>query len=776
MRNVSGDHAALLFRFFIPYALILLGSLWALWFAYGKTSAVVENESVKSTLAALIQIQEAFDGRLAEIETIARQLSSESKIQAFQFVNEPFGGTSPYKLWDLEKSLFNYRLVNHFIVDYYVGYKNSGMILSPRKVYADQQYYNLMMHYEGMKYEDWRDQLFGEYHYKTYIPGRSVKYEGNTYSVVTYMQSFGVKGGGGVITMMLDNKQIQNMLRKLTPGQGGFAYIADPDGRMISSIGLDQRPELLKALPFGGGEDAHIRLMGQDLLVTRAVSPASGWSFVSAQPKQLVLEKVYEIKRVTMTVFLSTLLLGLALAIYFADRSSRPIVRLLRLLPKSPADSKRSASQHAVEFIGSTVSALVANHDSLKQRLAEQVPLLRSVFMDRLLKGSYPSQREIDAAMEHSQLTLRGPQYTVALIRIRGYEGPFVKDMLRELDIVKIKLHDCLHASYGDEVLTHDLGENRMALVFGGSAEAGAHSGFEPSLRAWIQEVYERLIELTDTGVCIAVGGSQSQVTELYRSYGEAQFVLHHAEWSGHRPIQYYDDMESSSFSYYFPADEELRLIQLVKSGNLNETRQLLEEIKEKNGGEHRLPLAVERLLAHELCGTLMKCCQHQRTDYGRSEVMEAVHQALDPQSSPSQALDAVCRAIILVCMNFEESKKSRNDRLSQFMLDYIEEHFREFDLSLSLLAREAQTSEAYASYFFKEQTGWTFSDYVEHLRMNEAKQQLSSTDLPVSDIAAAVGYLSLNTFSRAFKRANGISATEYRRISRAGSDADLKK
>ncbi|WP_436756489.1 hypothetical protein, partial [Streptomyces sp. URMC 124] len=82
---------------------------------------------------------------------------------------------------------------------------------------------------------------------------------------------------------------------------------------------------------------------------------------------------------------------------------------------------------------------------------------------------------------------------------------------------------------------------------------------------------------------------------------------------------------------------------------------------KEKNAGEGPLPHAVERLLAHELCGTLMKCCPHQRPDHGRTEAMEAVHQALDPHSSPSQAMDAVCRAIIQLSMDYEESKKSRN-------------------------------------------------------------------------------------------------------------------
>ena len=55
---------------------------------------------------------------------------------------------------------------------------------------------------------------------------------------------------------------------------------------------------------------------------------------------------------------------------------------------------------------------------------------------------------------------------------------------------------------------------------------------------------------------------------------------------------------------------------------------------------------------------------------------------------------------------------------------------------------------------------------------MDEAKRELSSGDRPVSEIAASVGYLSLNTFSRAFKRVNGISATEYRRLQREGEHA----
>jgi AraC-like DNA-binding protein len=45
------------------------------------------------------------------------------------------------------------------------------------------------------------------------------------------------------------------------------------------------------------------------------------------------------------------------------------------------------------------------------------------------------------------------------------------------------------------------------------------------------------------------------------------------------------------------------------------------------------------------------------------------------------------------------------------------------------------------------------------------AKELLANTDLPVSQISAAVGFNDQNYFSRAFKRFTDMSPMEYRRI-----------
>ncbi|WP_286829832.1 MULTISPECIES: GlxA family transcriptional regulator [Kordiimonas] len=64
----------------------------------------------------------------------------------------------------------------------------------------------------------------------------------------------------------------------------------------------------------------------------------------------------------------------------------------------------------------------------------------------------------------------------------------------------------------------------------------------------------------------------------------------------------------------------------------------------------------------------------------------------------------------------------------------------------------------------FKAATGYTPIDYVQTLRMEEAKQMLEATDADIDDIAEEVGYADSSAFRRLFKRRTGVSPHNYRK------------
>ena len=100
---------------------------------------------------------------------------------------------------------------------------------------------------------------------------------------------------------------------------------------------------------------------------------------------------------------------------------------------------------------------------------------------------------------------------------------------------------------------------------------------------------------------------------------------------------------------------------------------------------------------------------------------------------------------------------------LVQEALEIIQRQFRE-KIRVKSLAMELSISESYLSRCFKKETGYTLSEYVLKLRIDEAKQLLTKTDASVHDIAIAVGFNYQNHFASVFKKYTGKSPLGYRK------------
>ena len=85
-------------------------------------------------------------------------------------------------------------------------------------------------------------------------------------------------------------------------------------------------------------------------------------------------------------------------------------------------------------------------------------------------------------------------------------------------------------------------------------------------------------------------------------------------------------------------------------------------------------------------------------------------------------------------------------------------------ELSLEILGEELHMSKYYISHLFSSKLKMSFNNYINFLRVSAACRHLSMDLLSITEISELVGFGTIRTFNRAFKKQMGISPSDYRR------------
>ena len=85
---------------------------------------------------------------------------------------------------------------------------------------------------------------------------------------------------------------------------------------------------------------------------------------------------------------------------------------------------------------------------------------------------------------------------------------------------------------------------------------------------------------------------------------------------------------------------------------------------------------------------------------------------------------------------------------------------------NLAEFAEQYSYSVSYLGKMFTKITGMSYTDYVNHTKLNKAKVLLCSTNKSLSRIAEETGYYDVSYFSRQFKKNTGISPGKFRKSS----------
>lgn len=108
------------------------------------------------------------------------------------------------------------------------------------------------------------------------------------------------------------------------------------------------------------------------------------------------------------------------------------------------------------------------------------------------------------------------------------------------------------------------------------------------------------------------------------------------------------------------------------------------------------------------------------------------------------------------------QSRLERSELMTR-VLNYIEEHFKE-DFPLTALSEMAGVSHQHFCRIFRENMNARPKEYINRLRIREAKRLLTETDETIAAISKEVGFSESAYFCSVFKKHEGITPLEYRK------------
>ena len=109
------------------------------------------------------------------------------------------------------------------------------------------------------------------------------------------------------------------------------------------------------------------------------------------------------------------------------------------------------------------------------------------------------------------------------------------------------------------------------------------------------------------------------------------------------------------------------------------------------------------------------------------------------------------------------EEQDAQEERTITGIIRYLQEHLDK-EISLTILADEFHLSSQYISQLFKSEIGVNFLAYLTSIRMERAKKLLLATSLSIGEISEKCGYADYRVFTKAFKKEEGSTPSQYRR------------
>ena len=353
--------------------------------------------------------------------------------------------------------------------------------------------------------------------------------------------------------------------------------------------------------------------------------------------------------------------------------------------------------------------------------------------------------------------------FNISILEIDNFYS-LVESNIDETNLIIFSLKNIIEEIVDEEHLgyVYEDKNGMVGIIFNGNAISLNYE----YLTKFLQRIRSCVLNYLKINLTIGLGDSVTELAQIKIAHKQALQALERriaADSSGIIQYKSVSFEESSSIGENGISNIEWDSRKLLSAIHeldeetiINEILLLEEEITKKLFTIDMVKALYNNIIFE--IGTLLK-------EYGYSNSTTFTSQEIFEVKNNCSSIESFHKLLVSTCKKTLELtlalQKGKRQNVIDQILKYIEQHYTE-DLSLKTISRLFYINPVYLGRIFKISTGISFNDYINKIRIKEAKKMLRVDDYKISDIIKKLGYQNQEYFYRVFRKYEGISFADY--------------
>lgn len=268
--------------------------------------------------------------------------------------------------------------------------------------------------------------------------------------------------------------------------------------------------------------------------------------------------------------------------------------------------------------------------------------------------------------------------------------------------------------------------------------------------------------------VSVGIGDLRTDLREANQGYLNAVHAMQYQFFVGRACVIHYDDISGtvpSTPNAYVDCDFVRSIDDVLRNSSIKVLGQSVEDffqhISQNNGGD------IERCRSEVFC-VLMLCFSRLTSNNASPQAAILSKYAFFQGILSAQTLSEIKDLFLSILIDLKDYHAVKTIANKQAVVDkileYLENHYNE-TVTLSDVARMVYLSPAYVSTLISSETGKTFIDILNGIRVSKAIELIKNSNQKYYLIAEQVGFKEPQYFSIVFKKYTGMSPSEYKQL-----------